>query len=506
MKRIPLAVFLVVQAASVPADDPAARYGLPWTGRIPWSSCVNIADFKGDSALERFRAAQEAAVSRGGGVVYFPPGTYGFGDSIVLKGGVVIRGADPQGVTDARQEKYDPPTRFEFPRYVPLLEGEGTPVSSAFKGIVLEDPASASNCGVVNVAINRGHILMGEGADHQAGRNRIVYGCVLRNAAAASKEIPDLSIGQHPWQRYTDRFHAAIRVNTAENLLVANNRIPESGEENFLMKGYVLAGRKKEKTVPPPGVLFDYDNRPGIAANDYGIGGAGADPPDGTPQTHPHGFRKGIVIRENFIFATGRCAITFTADGAACSFNVIRFKPGVVRWTTTGKQLVTGTGTNDNRAIQMRGWRWTVEGNDYEVHRNRAADSGYDINDGEGLMHEDHVNSTVLDSRLVNNRGNSYLSIYKTGGINGLLVQGNDIRTPGGIPAIYVVASRNRSRYECRNVSIVGNTTAGSGICIDGDPAENNVVKDNRHVGGEGKLINKAGAKLENNTGYVEGK
>jgi hypothetical protein len=497
---------LMAQAAPVPADDPLSRYKLGWTGEIRWSSAVRISDFKGDTALDRLRAAQEAVASKGGGVIYFPPGVYEFTDSILLKDGVLLRGADPKGVTDARDERYDPPTRFEFPRYRPVFEGSGTPLDTAFKGIFLEAPATASNCGVVNVSVQRGSIHLGGRAEREAGRNRIVAGCVLRNAAAASREIPDLAIGQHPWQRYTDRFHAAIHVNTSENSLIASNRIPESGEESFLMRGYVLLDRKKEKTVPPPGVLFDMDNRPGIAANDYGIGGAGGEGPDGTPKTHPHGFRKGIVIRENFIFATGRCAITFTGDGVYCGFNVIRFKPGVVRWTTTGRHLVGGTGTNDNRAVQMRGWRWTVEGNDYEVHRNKAADSGYEINDGEGLMHEDHVNSTVLDSRLIGNKGNTYLSIYKTGGIDGLLVQGNDIRTAGGIAAIYVVANRNKSRHECRNVRIVGNTTAGGGISIGGDPAENNLVKDNRHVGGGGKLVNGAQAKLENNEGYVEGK
>jgi hypothetical protein len=150
----------------------------------------------------------------------------------------------------------------------------------------------------------------------------------------------------------------------------------------------------------------------------------------------------------------------------------------------------------------MRGWRWTVEGNDYLVYRNWAADKAYRINDGEGLMHEDHVNSSVLDSKLINNKGNSYISIYKTGGINGLIVKGNDIRTSGGISAIYVVANRNSGPYECKNVTIVDNITAGSGIMIAGKPAENNIVKNNRHIGPTDKIINNANATSENNTGY----
>jgi hypothetical protein len=261
------------------------------------------------------------------------------------------------------------------------------------------------------------------------------------------------------------------------------------------MKGYILRGRTFD-------VLFDYDNRPGLYINSFGLGGPGGQGPNGTPQTHPWAFRKGIVIRDNYIFCTGRCAISFSGDGTICANNVIRFKDNVWRPTTTGANITRGSSTNDNRAVQMRGWRWTVEGNDYLVYRNWASDKAYRINDGEGLMHEDHVNSSVLDSKVINNKGNSYISIYKTGGINGLLVKGNDIRTSGGISAIYVVADRNSGPYECKNVTIADNITAGAGIRISGTPAENNIIENNRHIGPGGKIENNANASCENNTGY----
>jgi hypothetical protein len=150
----------------------------------------------------------------------------------------------------------------------------------------------------------------------------------------------------------------------------------------------------------------------------------------------------------------------------------------------------------------MRGWRWIVEGNDYQVHRNWASDRRYLINDGEGLMHEDHCNSDIRDSRLVNNRGNSYLSIYKCGTIDGLLIQGNDISTPGQIDDIYVVADRNSGRQPCRNVVIVDNTTRSNGIRIAGSPASGNQIRNNRHMGGQGVIHNQAGASLSGNQGY----
>lgn len=481
---------------TAPTNNPVAGYGLAWTDDIKWRNVVSVADVSGDSPAERLAAAQAKVAGQGGGVVFFPAGEYRFDDHIEIKDGVVIRGANPKGTTDARNEKYDPPTKFEFPKYVPSFEGDGTPNESAFKGIYLEDAERAGNCGVVNIEINRGHIHFKEAEGFRSGGNRMVVGCVLRNAAVADPNVPDERVGQHGWQRFTQRHHAAVTVRASENILVANNRLPESGEDNFAMDGYVLKGGVED------GLVFDYDNRPGLYINDCGLGGAGGNGPDGTPETHPHGFRKGIVIRNNYVFCTGRCAISFTGDGTICANNVIRFKDNVWRPTTTGTNRTKGSATNDNRAVQMRGWRWTVEGNDYLVYRNLTADKKYRINDGEGLMHEDHVNSTVRDSKLLNNKGNSYLSIYKTAGINGLLVRGNDIRTGGGIAAIYVVANRNSGPYECKNVTIENNKTAGSGIYIAGDPAENNVIRNNTHVWGGGTIKNEANATVENNKGY----
>lgn len=492
-----LAPTLQAARAGPPTNNPTSQYKLKWTDTINWSNVISITDLKVKSPEECFYRAQAAVVAKGGGVVYFPAGVYKFKDSLYLKDGVVIRGVDPVGITEAHDKRYQPLTRFEFPKYIPSFEGEGTSINTAFKGIYLEDSAHASNCGVVNIIINHGHIDFQEGSDHKCGRNRLVYGCVLLNAAVADPRIPDTQSGQHAWQRFTQRHHAAIAARTSENILIANNRLSESGDDNFVMKGYILKGR-------PFDVLFDYDNRPGIYVNNYGIGGPGGKGPNGTLQTHPWGFRKGIVIRHNYVFCTGRCAISFTGDGTICANNIIRFKDNVWRPTATGTNITRGSSTNDNRAVQMRGWRWTVEENDYIVYRNWATDRKYKINDGEGLMHEDHVNSSVLDSKLINNKGNTYISIYKTGGINGLLVKGNDIRTRGGISAIYVVADRNSGPYECKNVTIVGNTTAGSGIHIAGSPAENNIVKNNRHIGEGGKIINNANARCENNTGYEE--
>ena len=495
---------------AAPTNDPSAGYRLPWTGQIRWTNVVNIRDFVGKRMADRLGAAQDALAAKGGGVVYFPAGTYAFEDDVLLRDGVTLRGQTPTGVTKAVDANYDPPARLVFPRYVPRFEGEGTPIATAFKGIHLADPAKANNCGVVNLSIDRGHIDLGRGPGYKVGRNRMIYGCVVRNAAVANGRIPDAAIGQHPWQRYTAGHHAAISVYTSENALVANCRLPRSGQENFIQKGYVILDRKKQKyAVDSPGVTFDYDMRPGIYVNAYSLGGAGHAEPDGTPETHPWGFRKGLVIRDNYVYCSGRSAIGFTGDGTYCGHNVIRFPEDLVLWTHTGTAIAWGNSTNGNRAVEMRGWRWTVEYNDYQVFRNRCAYTTMHCNDGEGLMHEDHANSLIRDSKLIGNRGNAYISIFGCGDIDGLEVRGNDIRPKGAgtdvkINTIFVLADRSAIGERCtiRNVSIIGNTTTGSGILIQGSPAENTFVRGNRNMGGIGPLINNAKAVLEGNEGY----
>ena len=503
----------LLAVAAPPNEDPAVVYNLPWTSKLAWQNAIDITAEKGADTDAKLASAQAKLADQGGGVVFFPAGTYQFKQSIKLKDGIVLRGVPPDGETDARNEAYRLGSVLEFPKYQFNASGDGTPIDTAFKAIVLENPATGSNTGVVDLDINRGHILFKQAEDGTCGKNRLVVGCILRNTAFADPGVPDASIGQKPWQRHTWRFGAAIDAKSSENLLIANNRLPKSGDDDFKMRNYLVQDQKKQP-FEIDGVPFDYDNRPGIYANHASLGGPGGNGPDGTPETHPDGFRKGVVIRHNYIYSTGRCAIGFSGDGTVCSDNVIRSAKDVWRPTATGRDLTSGSSTNDNRAMEIRGWRWTVSNNDYEVYRNWAFDRKYYINDGEGLMHEDHSNSTVKDSVLTGNKGNAYLSIYKTAGIDGLLVEGNDIRladNAGTLPAIFVASNRTNDAFPTHNVKIINNTVGGQGILIDGSQeSSNNLIKSNKTAGpsyakgGEYVITNQANAKVEDNHGFAK--
>ncbi len=121
-------------------------------------------------------------------------------------------------------------------------------------------------------------------------------------------------------------------------------------------------------------------------------------------------------------------------------------------------------------------------------------------------MHEDHCNSTIIDSYLLNNRGNSYLSLFHVGEINGLYIEGNDISVGYNIQDIYVATPRHKQPgdFPIRNVTIVKNITHSNGIRVYGYPSEKVVVKDNKHIGEKpGVILNEANAELNNNVNYI---
>jgi hypothetical protein len=495
---LPLLSLASLSFAAPPTDDPAAEYKLSWTSKLPLANVIDISTQAGADWDEKLSAAQAELSGKGGGTVYFPAGNYEFKQSIKLKSKILLRGEAPKSA-DATKDSYSLSSKLEFPKYEAKSSGSGTPIDTAFRAIELEDPSTASQCGIIHLSLNRAHVVFVESEDHRCGSQRMVLGCVFKNSAYASGQIPDKKIGQHDWQRFTWRFGSAIDVKASEDLLVARNRLAKSGEDNFTMNGYLMLDKAK-KPMSVDGVVFDYDNRPGIYANHFNIGGAGGSGPDGTPESHPEGFRKGTVIADNFIYSTGRCAIGFCGMGVICKGNVIRMAKDVWRPTTTGTVITGGSATNDNRALEMRGWGWQVVDNDYEVHRNWAFDRKYLINDGEGMMHEDHANSIVKDSVLRGNKGNSYISIYKTAGVDGLVVENNEV------PTIMVVADRNVERFPIKNVTITGNTTTDgkTGLHVGGSPSSNIVIQNNKSKAGDAKLLVQCDAKISGNSGYKE--
>jgi hypothetical protein len=134
--RIPATTLLSLALAGLasaapPADNPVATFydgdtGYPaWTDRIRWSNVVDMAAYaKGGTAFEKFENARDEVAAKGGGVLYYPAGTYDFsegpfdgpgGRGLMLRAGVVIRGEAPPGKPVAAKDGALPlRTRFDF--------------------------------------------------------------------------------------------------------------------------------------------------------------------------------------------------------------------------------------------------------------------------------------------------------------------------------------------------------------------------------------------------------
>ncbi len=119
-----------LRAADAPTDNPVAAYysggfGYPaWTDRIEWERVINMAEYaKGKTDFERFENARDELAAQGGGVLYYPAGTYDFskgpfdgpdGRGLMLRSGVVVRGEAPKGKPRATGGKLQLPTKFVF--------------------------------------------------------------------------------------------------------------------------------------------------------------------------------------------------------------------------------------------------------------------------------------------------------------------------------------------------------------------------------------------------------
>jgi hypothetical protein len=484
-----------------PKDNAIASFygesAYPWTREIRWNCVYNINDFSG-AAGDRFDQAQNAAVKNGGGVIYFPAGTYNFTEDIRLEDGIVIRGEDPP-ITDAKSDLYSPPSKLTFPKYEPQLSGSGTPNDTAFKKILPASETGNKTIGIVNLDINRGAIALKSDIDETRAENVIIFGDRSNNVAAPDPNIPDLSF-QEPWQRYSYRFATNIGVTARQNILVANNRINDNITDNYEQPGYKLLSRDKKSILTYEDgkkAVFHYGNHYGIVVNrgskDGGFKGAA------TPDTEPGLFRKGIVIRDNWVYHTMRVAIHAAGEGLIIQNNQIRDEANKQWWLDpTGKREATGAVTLENRGIDWSGWNVIVDGNDYQVYRHTVGETGYMSVDGEGILIQECCGGTTVNgATITNNSGNAYIGLYKTRDIENVLIENNQINGSN----IFVQADTNNAPFAMNDVKIINNEVGGSIIARGSSGGGNNLIRGNIGNGGNIKYSCST-VRVENNRGF----
>ena len=195
---------------------------------VNWSCVYSIKDFPGapDAA---FAAAQAAAVATGGGVVFFPAGTYAFKLNISLASNIVIR-----GVPDARPAKAGKSPGSLAPSSVFACPNR------AHQGIWNFDPRAA-NLGVVNIFLDQCAVMLWPGLKTSSfspmmsmwwfsasditgmGSNKLVLGNVVRDVSLGQSLLGPKHNNVYPYV-----FGIAVGVYTDKNALIANNLLPAS--------------------------------------------------------------------------------------------------------------------------------------------------------------------------------------------------------------------------------------------------------------------------------------
>ena len=463
-----------------PTDNPIASYygntAYPWTNQIKWNCVYNIKDFPAGSTLESFNAARDAVEKNGGGVVYFPTGTYNFTDNIYLKNGVVLRGDAPK-VKEAKAENYNPPSQLIFPKYEPNLTGAGTPNNTAFKKIYTTNPNTDSNIGLVNLDINRAGVYWEADIDNGKNKNILIFGIRNNNVADFSPNVPNPEF-QEAWMRYSHRFAANLKINALENVLVAKNRINDKITDNYDQPAYKIKPLKGRQILTL-NVPFNYTNHYGISVN--------RSKPKGftlaaEPQSEPGLFRKGIVIRDNWVYHTMRVAIQASGNGLILQNNIIKDQANKQWWTDpTGTKQAQNSVTLENRAIDWSGWNVKIEGNDYEVYRHQIADTKYLSVDGEGILIQECCGGTKVKGAIISkNSGNSYIGFYKVPGIENVEISQNKLLTNiTNTPLIFVMADTNKTPHRIDNVKIENNQVNGSILAKGSLGGNNNIIQNN---------------------------
>jgi len=536
MKKQLLSVGILLCAFSAfaqPTDNPyTSRYSAAghWTDSLKWAQTTLVTSL---GAIPNDQVDDHAAIqqgidqifAQGGGVLYFPEGTYMVSDDLHIKSGVVLRGANPTGITSAKQTGYSPPSKLLFPKYIfdtLANNGRGTSNSTAFKGI--EGEKSCSNAGLVNLDINRAYIGFhprfnpnspGSPQAIDKNRNLIIFGLRSNNAIIPDRGIPDTTLNpatngpRHKrWQRLPWRFSANIDAYVEGNCVVANNRLNDGTPDSFDMPYYRIKKRGTETWIDLGSrtigtgwkAQFNATDHYGISLNRSKIyvDSAGGFRIYGavtyaTPEVEPNLFSTGNEVRDNWVYKTSRVGITAAGIGLVIKGNETHdfADKSSTAWENftgpTGTTTPQGATTFENRGIDFSGWQVKVDSNYIFATQNYT--NGYLSTDGEGILLQECCGGTQVNDYLItNNDCNNYIGIYKMRDINNVVIKNNKMNGE----SIYMVANTNNGNYYLNNCLIEGNTGV-AGITAIGTRGGTN-----------GKIINNQGSGTANISCHVE--
>ena len=527
MHRISILFLFCITTICVaqPTDNPYRTFyaNAPidhWSDSIKWGQVWNFTNFQDTTMVARYNKARDFVAAQGGGVLFFPAGTYTFEGSIQFKTGVVIRGETPSN-TIAKDSMFAPPTRFVFPRYIPSDTGLGTANSTAFKSI--STLPNTSNSGLVYVDVDRASVSLRSqtfltvqtprGSTNQSqekNRNLIIFGVRSNNVASPYNTVP--SAKQKKWQRFSSPFSSNLSLFAWKNACIANCRVNDFDRNgvhpienlSFEQPGY-LADRTGNATTSPidtlPGhqAIFSYTDHHGISVNRK------ATISNATPEEEPDNFRSGLEVRDNWIFKTMRVGIICSGMGIVVHKNQILDRAVKQTWLhPIGTRIASNNAaTYENRGVDFGGWNVQITHNDITVVRHKIYNGPYYSVDGEGILLQECCGGTSVNgARITHNiTHNTYIGLWKVRSVNNVVIDSNDTgNEPIILSANTYSANGNFWFYTINDCEIKGNK--GSGIEVDGNRGGRNLIITGNTGSGSSTISAPCFAQINENIGF----
>ncbi len=440
--------------AKVPTDNPIATYyngndGYPaWTDEIRWDNTIDMGTYtNGSDDFAKFENARDELYVQGGGVLYYPPGEYDFsampadgydGRGLMLKSGVVIRGATPLEDNTARDDgNLDLLTTFKFP--LQTKAGGEVPRDWNIIGLMPtkdESIQDISNIGLVWVNVVGGTVWWGperewgetwatadgwksdrvkgswsnripdgthpwdafagsptSGTELGIGTGRLVFGSSFTDSAVINNSI-DEGFGEDGF--YMAKFAPRIGV-YGSRVLVANNTLPPS-QKNFKYKQ--ITNNHSESTL-----LFDYGKTLGIDVNKSMLPAY---------QSDAGYYAEGVAVIDNWVWNHGHKGYDLSGTWVTVRNNhnereyltenvpSLYGLDGTYELTLDGykESQAGGSGSvsdNLSRAFDLSGQGLWVDNN---TLNNTGSDPG---NDGEGILWQRHGGTEINSVALTNN-------------------------------------------------------------------------------------------------------
>ncbi len=479
-----IAIGAGVLRAEAPTDNPIASYygdakGWPgWTDDIAWDNVITMEDKgDGDANFADFEAKRDELHSAGGGILYYPSGTWDFavpggpnGRGLMLKPGVVIRGVTPSSGNNAVVD-YDTHGLNSLTTVFRFRTKDGG--HHSLQNFIGCTPADAEGVGIAWVQLDRAYIHMGFDATKWAGSwgqaddwltaqvvsgwkgrvpdgthimdawagdgttgkydsgeaiygsKRFVFGCRLNDAYINNYVINKEGCGTFSEDEESWRFGAVISL-YGSHVLVANNVVPSTGN-----------GKRDNRAVIDinKSLIAFYTNRCNA-------------------QNHTGLYAEEVVVRDNWVYNKGNKSYEISGTWVTVRDNIAN-KDYRTHMTILSCHTSDGASDYMNRGIDMAGWNvW--------VHNNEVRGTGSAGNDGEGILVQRHNEVEVFSHAYTYNEAarasqqtqpdKGYIASYDTH-VLGLLAFQNWSNGNVGI--------RKPASNTNRDVAIVKNTAEG---------------------------------------------